>query len=134
RQFGFTREEVIGRTSLDLHIWLNPEDRGRMLQEVERTQVVNEMEARHRTKDGRVLDVVMSGCPLHYQGEQLFIFSPVDVTRQHQIEEEIRDINQQLESRVQSRTEKLERANGELAQAMESLQRTKSELVRSEKM
>ncbi len=134
RQFGFSLDEVIGRTSLDLQIWLDPEDRRRMLEEVERTKVVNEFEARQRTKDGRILDVVMSACPLNFQGQDLFIFSPVDVTRQHQIEQEIRDINQQLESRVQSRTEKLERANSELAQAMESLQRTKSELVRSEKM
>lgn len=134
RQFGFTREEVIGQTSLKLGIWCDPEDRLRMLKEVQRTRVVNDFEAQHRTRDGRILDVVMSGCPLNFQGQELFIFSPVDVTRQRQIEQEIRDINQQLESRVQSRTEKLERANSELAQAMESLQRTKGELVRSEKM
>ena len=133
-QFGFTREEAMGRSSLDLNIWVDPADRARMLQEVARTQTVHNFESRHRTKDGRILDVQMSGCPLSYHGESLFIFSPVDVTRQHQIEQEIRDINQQLESRVKSRTEKLELANSELAEAMESLKRTKSELVRSEKM
>ncbi len=133
-QFGFSRDEVIGRTSFELQIWVDPADRARMLKEAERTQNVHEFESRHRTRDGRVLDVVMAGCPLHFQGESLFIFSPVDVTRQHQIEQEIRDVNQQLESRVKSRTLKLELANSELAEAMETLKRTKSELVRSEKM
>ncbi len=133
-QFGFAREDVVGRTSFELQIWVDPADRARMLQEVERSQSVHEFESRHRTRDGRILDVLMSGCPLRFHGESLFIFSPVDVTRQHQIEQEIRDVNQQLESRVKSRTLKLELANSELAEAMETLTRTKSELVRSEKL
>ena len=134
RQFGFTHAEVVGRTSIALDIWLDPEDRQRMLAEVEQTRAVQDFATRHKTKDGRILDIVMSGRPLQIDGADVFIFSPVDVTRQHQIEQQIRDINQQLESRVKSRTEKLELANRELAEAMNSLQQTKSELVRSEKM
>ena len=133
-QFGFEREDVIGRTSFELKVWNDETDRERMMDQVRRTGVVLHFEAKHRKKDGTVLDIVMSGRPFDFMEERLFIFTPVDVTRQRQIEQEIRDMNLQLESRVRSRTLKLELANSELAEAMESLKRTKGELVRSEKM
>jgi len=57
-----------------------------------------------------------------------------NVTAQRAAEQEIRDINQQLEERVQRRTIKLEQTNTELAETLETLRRAKDELVRSEKM
>jgi PAS domain S-box-containing protein len=134
RQNGFTREEVIGRTALELNLWDNPEDRAKMVDQLERTQRVHSLEARFRTKDGRILICLLFGSPLNFREERMFIFSQVDVTHQRAMEKEIREINLQLESRVRTRTLKLELANAELAEAMESLQRTKGELIRSEKM
>lgn len=69
------------------------------------------------------------------QGSLLSVVSLVrDVTEQRQIEGEVRELNANLEARVANRTEALERANGELQQALVSLQRAQSELVRSEKL
>jgi len=133
-QFGFSRDEAIGRTTVDLNIWVDLADRTRALDTIKRTRVLDSLEVPHRTKDGRVLTTLISGRPLELCGERLFIFSNVDVTQQRQVEQEIRDINQQLERRVRSRTINLEQANAELAEAMDTLMRTKSELVRSEKL
>jgi signal transduction histidine kinase len=92
------------------------------------------MEIRQRTKDGRILICQMSGRPLRFQDEFHFIFTPVDITRQRQTENEINEMNQQLESRVLSRTQQLQRTNEELNQTLETLNLAQSELVRSEKL
>ena len=49
----------------------------------------------------------MSGRVFHSGTDQLIIFSLIDVTRQRAMEQEVRDMNQELERRVQTRTEKL---------------------------
>jgi len=133
-QFEYERDEVIGHTSTEFDLWTDPEERVRMLEQLAQQQVVLRLEVRHRTRTGRVLTCLLSGRPFEFRGEATLIFSIVDITRQRQIEQEIREVNQQLESRVRSRTVKLEQANTELASAMESLTRTKGELARSEKM
>ncbi|WP_295995714.1 ATP-binding protein [Rugamonas sp.] len=133
-QFEYAREEVIGHTSVEFNMWDDPRDRARMLEQLKEHQVVLRLEANHRTRSGRVLTCLLSGRPFEFRGQMTLIFSIIDITRQRQIEQEIREANQQLESRVRSRTVKLEQANEELADAMASLTRTKNELVRSEKM
>lgn len=133
-QFGFQRDEVIGKTSLELNLWESQEQRATMLEQIKRMQNAARLEIRQRHKDGRILLCQLSGHPISITGDLLFVFALVDVTRQREIEHEIREMNVQLETRVRLRTMKLEEANHELADAMESLQRTKGELVRSEKL
>jgi signal transduction histidine kinase len=55
-----------------------------------------------------------------------------DAVRQREVD--LRDLNAELEARVQARTEDLEMANAELSAAMNTLEQAQDELVRSEKM
>lgn len=55
-----------------------------------------------------------------------------DAVRQR--EADLRDLNAELEARVEARTEDLEMANAELSAAMNTLEQAQDELVRSEKM
>ena len=111
----------MGRTALELNIWVYPHERTAMIAEFQRTGKVDHFETHHRTSDGRVVVGEMSGRIITVGTERLVHFTLVDVTRQRQIEQEIRDMNQALEARVQARTEKLEVANHELNQALASL-------------
>ncbi|MFO1263216.1 MAG: ATP-binding protein [Rhodoferax sp.] len=133
-EYGYTLEQVVGRTALELNIWVYPHERTAMIAELQRTGMVDRFEAHHRTRDGRILVGQMSGRIVTVGTEQLIHFTLVDVTRQRQIEQEIRDVNQALEARVQARTEKLEVANHELNQALASLRTMQAEMVRSEKL
>ena len=133
-QFGFKREEIMGRTSIEMNMWVDIGDRKIVLDQIDQTQVVNRLEIRQRTKDGRILICQMSGRPLRFQDEFHFIFAPVDITRQRQTEIEINEMNQLLESRVLSRTQQLQKTNEDLNQAMETLNLAQGELVRSEKL
>ena len=78
RMTGWTREEILGRPSVDLGIWENPADRDRMIARLEEKGFVQNFEARFRTRSGTVLDGLMSarlmtmggrgGDPLHHPG------------------------------------------------------------------
>ena len=88
----------------------------------------------HLTRTGKPMNCILSGRVVRSGKDRLVIFSLIDVTRQLEAEQEIRELNQQLELRVQARTQKLEVANNELSSALISMQTMQSELVRSEKM
>ncbi|OYU45261.1 MAG: hypothetical protein CFE44_08420, partial [Burkholderiales bacterium PBB4] len=134
RQFGYERHEVIGRTSVDLGLWVNPADRDSVIQSLEQRIPVNAIELQHHHKDGHTITSLVYVQPFRSGTEKLLIYTLVDITRQREAEREIRDINQQLERRVQARTENLEVANRDLNEALASLRAMQSELVRSEKM
>ena len=134
RQLGYQRHEVVGRTSLEIGLWANPEDRTAILETLEHQTSVNALEVQHRHKDGHLITGLIFVQPFQSSTEKLLIYALIDITRQREIEQEIRDVNQQLELRVKVRTENLEVANRDLNGALASLRAMQSELVRSEKM
>lgn len=81
---GYTREEVIGRTSIEIDIWYNPEDRKKMIRELKRKGRVDNLEAKFRIKSGTVLTGLISATIIELEGESHII----SVTRS--IEERIR--------------------------------------------
>ena len=132
--FGFQLEEVIGRSALDMGIWESPTERLRLMALLVARGSVDRFEVRHRHRDGRIVICLMSGRTFYAGQEKMILFTLQDVTRQRQAEQEIRDMNQQLELRVQARTERLEVANRDLSVALDSVRTMQSELVRSEKL
>ncbi len=134
KEYGFALDEVVGRSALELNLWIDPRERAAMIEELNRNGIVNHYEVHHRKRNGQVVVSQMSGRIVTVGTDKLIHFTLVDVTRQRQIEQEIRDMNQALEARVQARTEKLEVANHELNQALASLRSMQTEMVRSEKL
>lgn len=57
---GFTRDDVIGKSSLELDIWADPKDRERLVAGLSRSGLVNNMQANFRLKDGRIRTGLMS--------------------------------------------------------------------------
>ena len=133
-QYGYQLHEVIGRTALDLRIWVDPSERAQMVATLTNNGEVDRFEAEHRHSTGRLSTTQTSGRNLKVGDEELILFTLVDVTRQREAEREIRSMNLELELRVQARTEKLEIANNELSSALASVQAMQTELLRSEKL
>lgn len=134
KQFGYSREQAIGRSALEINFWSDLHERDSLLQKMRLDGMLDRFEAHILTRTGEVLICLISARSFVMKGEDLYIFCVQDVTRQYQVEKEIREMTQQLEDRVSQRTLKLEQANQELAMAMESLKYTQDELIRSEKM
>jgi PAS domain S-box-containing protein len=134
QQYGYQLTDVIGRTALELGIWERPSQRDELTRTLNTSGSVDRMEVIHRHHDGHAVTCLMSGRTFQTGAQRLILFTVVDVTLQRVAEREIREMNQQLELRVQARTEKLEIANHELSLALNSVQAMQTELVRSEKL
>lgn len=118
--FGFSRAEVIGRTSNEFALWVDPEDRARLYQAVGDKRELDRYECRYRRKDGHEIYCLSSGKVFNLAGQDCFIWSQVDITLRREAQQKIINLNAELEHRVQERTE--------------ALKRTHEELMRSEKL
>lgn len=134
QQYGYSLQDVLGRSAHDLNIWVDHSQRNNLVAAMLANGTVDRFEAVHRHSDGHCITLLMSGRSFAVGDEKLILFTLVDVTRQREAEREIRSMNLELELRVQARTEKLAIANSELSQALESVRAMQSELVRSEKL
>jgi PAS domain S-box-containing protein len=89
RMMGYTREEVIGRTSIELGLFLQPADRVRIVESLRETGEVNNVEIRMRTKQGVVLDTLVSARRINFQGEDCMVSVVTDITGRKKAEQEL---------------------------------------------
>jgi PAS domain S-box-containing protein len=88
---GYSREEVIGRTSLELRVWDSPEKRAEFIKQMlERRSVVN-VETTFHTKDRRSRILLSSAEPLDLAGEKCLIVASSDVTERVQAQQALRE-------------------------------------------
>ena len=73
------------------------------------------VETRWRRKDGTVMEVLLSSCPLDTSDlTKGVVFTVLDITEQKQMHEALRRSRDELEERVRERTAQLQAANAEL--------------------
>lgn len=133
-QFGFRKQEVIDRTPTELNIWVDYEQRLELVRQVARGEAVDYQDVSLQHRDGSKHVYLLSVRHFADGQQELVIFTFVDVTRQRQVELELREFNLQLEERVASRTHNLELSNQTLSEALTSVNEMQAELIRSEKM
>jgi PAS domain S-box-containing protein len=82
---GYTRQEVIGKTSLDLNLWVNQEDRARFYEQYKTSNKVS-FEAKWRKKNGQEIYVLLSAARIQLYNERFTLTSVKDVTARMQAE------------------------------------------------
>ena len=107
RMSGYRREEIIGRTSLDLNIWADPEDRFRMAEQFRKGKPHTTLEARFRHKDGHVFWGMFSVSPMELDGEPCFLSITRDITEAKTAQRELNRYRDHLEQLVSERTAQL---------------------------
>ena len=60
RRYGYSRDELLGRTAIDVGIWDDPSERGRMLREIREQGRVRNRVTRFRTRLGQAIDTFYS--------------------------------------------------------------------------
>ena len=87
--FGATAEEVIGKTALELNIWVNPEDRNRVIEGVKTDGKVNNFEFIFRTRDGDIRYGLMSASIITLDGVAHILSITRDITERRLAQEQL---------------------------------------------
>ena len=88
RTTGYSREEVIGRSSIELGIWVDPEERAEIVQRLREEGVVRNIERRFRMKSGEIRTVLWSAEVIDYGDEECILAVTRDITDRKRMEEE----------------------------------------------
>lgn len=86
---GFTSEDVIGRTPLEINIWNDPADRQKLVQGLREKGYYENLEARFRVKDGSIGTGLMSARIISLNGIPYIISITRDITERRRMEEEL---------------------------------------------
>ncbi len=97
RMTGYSRDEVIGHSSLDLHIWIDPEERKEIVRLLQEEGRVSNHEVRFGMKSGRVRSMLWSAERIELNGEACMIAVCKDITDLIKASEERKRLIDQLE-------------------------------------
>ena len=89
---GYTREEVIGHTSLELGMWETPAARPEFVREMQERGAVVNHEARFRAKDGSLRVLLSSAETFEIDGKVFLLVSSNNITERIESEERFRDL------------------------------------------
>jgi PAS domain S-box-containing protein len=84
---GYTEADVIGKTSLEMNIWYNLEDRKKMVEELTSNGEVKNQEARFLSKNGAIVIGLITASLLDLDGEQHVLTIIRDITIRKHAEE-----------------------------------------------
>jgi PAS domain S-box-containing protein len=85
---GYAREDVVGRTSLEMRIWADPDDRRKIQDSINATGYVRNMEVNRRTRAGRILTMLFSAERIDVAGEACMLSVSQDISERKKIQEE----------------------------------------------
>ncbi len=88
---GYSRDEIIGKTTHELGIWAHPEDRDAMVNELRRHGRFKDMNVLLRHKSGATRTVLLSGQTMMVGGKNALYTSARDVTDTRLVEAALRE-------------------------------------------
>lgn len=101
RQFGWSSSETLGRTSLELGVWANPDDRLRMIEAIDRN-ALNGLEVCLYHRDGSIRRNLLFGGEILLDGRTSLVLSLRDITEQRNQEQALKDSQERLNLALES--------------------------------
>jgi len=86
---GYARDEIIGRTTAEIGLWVELKEQELMLQRLRRDGRVIGVEARYRTKSGEPRLALFSAVLVDVDGEQCLLAASKDITARKRMEEQL---------------------------------------------
>lgn len=87
---GYTKEEIVGNTSIQLNLWKNSYEREKYFSELLLKGTVNNFEADFVLKSGETRSCLVSGEIVELQNEKLIIASIVDISEMKSVEDRLK--------------------------------------------
>ena len=88
---GFAKEEILGKTSVELNTWADPETRDKIIDLIRDKGSVHNMEVGRLNRRGERLDMLFSGEVITLGEEELLLSVSLDITVRKRTEEALRD-------------------------------------------
>jgi PAS domain S-box-containing protein len=111
RIWGYPRADVIGKSALELGLWVNPAERDRLNQKLESEGSLRDAECGWRTKDGRILIASVSVELIEIDGEPCFLAVVADITDRREIGEKLQASQDRMAGIVASAMDAIIAAN-----------------------
>jgi PAS domain S-box-containing protein len=96
RLTGYSREEAIGRSPLDLNLWIDLDKRDEMFRILAVEDRMEGIESRFRMKDGRILTALTFAERIEIDGEPCIISAALDISDRKRLETELQELSGRL--------------------------------------
>jgi PAS domain S-box-containing protein len=127
--FGYERHEIIGKTSLELGLWTDREERADLLKTLHDQGRVHQVERTYHHKSGVKGHLLVSMELVRLSGKQYMLGMLTDITPRKNAELVLAGINEDLESLVNERTAALSTVNAQLLQEIEERKKIEEEML-----
>jgi PAS domain S-box-containing protein len=114
RDMGYTREEVIGHTSLELGILEDPEDREKLAATMRKQGYIYGQEGNCRTKSGNIISCLVSTSTVSIGGQPCLLSSILNITERKRTETDLLAAKHDAEVANRAKSEFLSRMSHEL--------------------
>lgn len=91
---GYSREEVIGKSSIELNLWINLQERDRYIQAIQSDGFIHNWEFNFRMKSGEIRTLLSSAEVIELNEQRCAIIIAKDITDRKQIEASLRQSEQ----------------------------------------
>lgn len=139
--FGYSKAELLGHSSKELELWCDLKERKALFSAVGEGEVIRGREVHWRTKQRMERIGLCSAERIFIAGQDCLLFVWHDITEMKQAEQELLQVNEVLEAKVELRTQELTALNQELRamnetaiQTLNELRHTQEQLIEEAKM
>jgi PAS domain S-box-containing protein len=98
---GYTEEDIFSKTSLEINIWVNPEDRTKLIQELKKNGRVTNLEAKFRFKNDHIVFGLMSASIISINNELCIISITRDISERKIVEEALQENERKMRTIVE---------------------------------
>ncbi|GFO53884.1 hypothetical protein GMSM_08910 [Geomonas sp. Red276] len=96
RMLGYTRDEIIGHASLEIGLWVDPEQRAQILTVMENGGEAHDIEIHLRAKNGPVVTCLWSSAIIDFKSDECLIVNLRDITAEKENERQLKKSRAEL--------------------------------------